>query len=149
MKPLLLPIVCGVVTLSAIAPAGAQWLRPIDPRKQADVSGKMIEADDIELKLLSHPARETPRLSLSGRGLTLKQIHTKAVDLQTLELRTFSTETLPQAHFSAENAAVAGKKAQQAEKHLQQPRAPINSRQIRAFEPAGEEELKKQLNEPQ
>ncbi len=60
-----------------------------------------------------------------------------------------STPSLPQSNFTTKPAAAdvpsdkTGKQAEEAKK-----KTPITERQIKPFTPAGEEELKHQLNDP-
>jgi hypothetical protein len=69
------------------------------------------------------------------------------VDLKSIEMSTVSEPVLPQVNFSAKRAAV-DKVNDQGARQLDQTKqkAPITSREIRAFTPGGEQELKKQLN---
>jgi hypothetical protein len=64
-------------------------------------------------------------------------------------MNSVSTTVLPKTNFTAKRAAV-DKSNDLAKKQVDQTKrvAPITDRQIRPFTPGGEEELKKQLNEP-
>lgn len=128
--------------------AGAQIFKPIDPNKKADIGDKSVNFGEAQFKVIPQPTRDQPNSSLSKGNLNLQEFETKQVDLNTLETSTVVKPVLPQANFTAKRIAVkisdaGGKNLDHAKE-----KAPINKRQIRPFAPGGEEELKKQLNEP-
>ena len=145
----LLAVACAGCSLPAI---DAQVFKPIDRTKQADVSDKTVNFADVPVDTVSPPARDLPRKSPLSKGdlkLQDADVTTKGVDLKSLEMPAVPTEVVPKANVTTKRATVDGKKYE-IKKDLDQTsqKAPITDRQIRAFTPAGEEELKKQLNNP-
>jgi len=155
MKPrLTLRNVILAVFLSSTA--HAQIVKPIDVTKQADVNGKTVSFGNVQFDTLSQPTRDLPGSPLSKGDVRYQDVDQKKKDFKTLDMSTVSEQTVPKANFTAKRADVdvpspeTRKQADQAKKQADQARkqAPINDRQIRPFNPAGEEDLKHQLNEP-
>ena len=139
-----------ILAASLSAPAHAQIVKPIDPTKLADVNNKTVNFGDAQFDTLSQPTRMLPSSSpLSKGNLKFQDTDQKKAEFNTLEMSTISRPTLPKANFTTRRAAVnmtsdvPRKQAEQTKKTAQ-----INGRQIHPFTPAGEEELKHQLNEP-
>ena len=132
-----------MLALSAVG----QVLRPVDPTKQADVGNKSVTFPNVDLNTVTQPQRALGQSSVSDKQLQFDQVRRKNVNLQTLEHGTVETKTLPQANFTAKRAAVTDKT--HATENVKLGKAPITDRQIKAFQPGGEEELKQQLREPQ
>ena len=127
--------------------AVAQVLRPIDPAKNADdINNKSVTLPDVNLSTLPQPSRKLQQATESGKQFQYEQVHTKWVELGTLGHPNVETKALPQTNFTAKRAA--GTDKAQRFKDVKLGKAPITDRQIKAFQPGGEEELKKQLNEP-
>ena len=126
-------------------------LKPLDVNKQADVGGKNVNFDDVRFDTISQGTRELPKSPLSKSDLKLENadLRDKHADFKMLEMSTISKPVLPKANFTAKRAVV-DKVNDEAQKQVDQTKqvAPITSRQIRAFTPAGEEELKNQLKDP-
>jgi hypothetical protein len=137
--------------LSQPATALVDPLKPLDVNKQADVGGKNVNFDDVRFDTISQGTRELPQSPLSKGDLKLKNadVRDKHADFKMLEMSTIPKPVLPKANFTAKRAAV-DKVNDEAQKQAAQTKqvAPITSRQIRAFTPAGEEELKNQLKDP-
>ncbi len=145
-----------VLAASLSSPAQAQIVKPIDVTKQADVTGKTVNFGNVQFDTLSQPTRDLSGSSLSKGNLKFQDTDQEKAEFNTLGMSTISRPTLPQANFTTRRAAVdvpndeARKQADQTRKQADQTRkkAQINGRQIPAFTPAGEKELKHQLNEP-
>ena len=140
---------CAAALAGLLCPlTGAQILKPLDPAKMADVSGKSVKPGDAQFKTLSQPMRDLPDSSLSKGDLTFPDIDNKNVKLKSVQFSTVSKPVLPKANFTAKR--IADKWSNESGKQLDHARrkAPINERQIRAFATGGEDELKKQFNEP-
>jgi hypothetical protein len=136
----------AVFLLLSVA-ASAQVLRPIDPRRTADASGKAVEMPTINFGTLPQPTRTEPVSPLTGQMREPgKTVETKRVDTTALQYATLPSKVLPQTNFTAKRAVVTG--ALPAADTVKTPRADIEKRVIRPVTPAGAEELKKQLNEP-
>ena len=137
--------------LSQPATALVDPLKPIDVNKQADVGGKNVNFDDVRFDTISQGTRELPKAPLSKGDLKLENadVRDKHADFKMLEMSTISRPVLPKANFTAKRAVV-DKVNGEAQKQVDQTKqvAPITNRQIRAFTPAGEEELKNQLRDP-
>jgi hypothetical protein len=137
---------CSVLVIVAASRAVAQGFKPIDRTKQADVNGKIISPDNLNLKNVAQPTRSFWQSPRSDERQSLPQVDLKNVDLQQLRLAGYSTEILPQQNFTAKRAAITEKP--RVEKDVQHTKAPIKDRQLHPFAPGGEEELEKQLNKP-
>jgi len=148
MKPSHHSLLAIAVVVLSVPFAGAQLLKPIDQTKRADVNDKSVNPGEVPFNTLSQPTHGLTNSALSTGGLKFQDVDTKSVDLKSVEYSTVSTPVLPQANFTAKR--IADKPSDASDKQLDyaKRKAPINDRQIRAFTPAGEEELKKQLNEP-
>jgi hypothetical protein len=140
-------ILVAAAALCAPWPVRAQWLKPIEPRKQAEIDGTSIELKDAELKSLTEPARDLPQRRLPNSELDLKRADTRDLQLKSLDFSTLPVRQLPQVNFTAKHAAAERQLRHDTRKEIPAPKAPLPDREIRAFSPAGEEELKKQLNE--
>jgi hypothetical protein len=146
------PILLAVALVAALSPRAGAWtnpLTPIDRTKQADVSGKNVSYGDMPFDTISQPSRDVPRSPLTKGDLKLQGVDLNNMDLSTRDMSTVSLPVLPKANFTAKRATV-DKQNDQTRKQVDHTtrKAPITDRQIRPFTPAGEEELKRQLNEP-
>jgi hypothetical protein len=148
------PALLALALAGIVSPlVNAQVLKPIDINKQADVGGKNVSFSDLQFDSVSQPAHDLPGKSpLSKGNLKLQDAdgNNHVVDLKMLDMPTVSTPVLQKTNFTAKRAAV-DKQSDLAEKQVSQTtqKASITNREIRAFAPSGEAELKKQLNEPQ
>jgi hypothetical protein len=134
------------------APVPAQILKRIDPAKLADnVSSKDLQLGTAELNTITTDTREMGRSSVSDKTAELKgdAAGLKRLELQTLDLGSVTKTNLPHKNFTTKRAAIADNARSEKDLNgMRQAKAPIAKRQIRPFTPAGEEELKKQLNTP-
>ena len=147
MKRLNFVLCCGLAMMIGMPMVRAQVFKPIDFNKRAsDIENKTVHFGDVNLGTLSPGTHGTADLPLSGKKANLKDVNLSEVDLKMLnnfsELR---MKTLPQQNFTAKRAALPNNVPPQAPLSLSHSRAPINRREIRAFTPAGEQELRKQL----
>jgi len=145
---LLAIVLAGGVSLLA----GAQVLKPIDINKQADVGGKSVDFSVLHFDSISQPTHDlSGKSALSKDDLKLQDADGKdhMVDLKMLDMTTVSTPALSKANFTAKRAVV-DKQSDLSQKQVPETtqKAPITDRQIRAFTPSGEQELKKQLSSP-
>jgi len=145
-----------LLTILAIALAGclsplanAQLIKPIDYKKQADVNDKNLNYGDLHFDTVSQPTRDMPKSPITKGDMKLQGADLNQMDLKMLDMSAIPTADLHKANCTAKRAA-ADKMNDQSAKQLDQTKqkAPITERQIRAFVPGGEEQLKKQLNEP-
>ena len=138
------------------APVHGQIVKPIDVTKQADVTGKTVNFGNVQFDTLSQPMRDLSGSSLSKGDVKFQDVDQKKqdvkqkkMDFKTVDMSTVSKPTLPMANFTSKRAEVdmsnveTKKQVDQTKKQAQ-----INERQIPAFTPTGEEDLKHQLNEP-
>lgn len=156
MKPgLTLLAVILAVLLSK--PTLAQLVKPIDVNKQADVMGKTVNFDNLQFDTLSQPMTAQPSHSpLSKGNLKFQDTDQKKAEFNTVDMSTITKPTLPKANFTTRSAEVdvpndaVQKQADQNKKQSDQTgkKAQITQRQIHAFTPDGEGDLKHQLNEP-
>lgn len=138
-------VVLGIALASVAAPAFAQVLQPIDPRKQADVSRQFVDPARIGLTTLSQPTHQDSRKPTSQRSLQFAPADTRSVDKETLRQpsMTFDTRPMPHSNFSAQRAPKAD--LARDTPTVETARAPITDRIINVYTPAGQEELKRQL----
>lgn len=148
------PILLAVVLAGLLSPQAGAWidpLKPIDQAKQADVNGKNVSFGDVPFGTISQPMRDSPKAPLTKGDLKLEDADLKerALELKTVEMPSIPTSVLPKANFRAKRATADKLNDQDTKQVVQtKQKAPITERQIRPFMPGGEEELKKQLNEP-
>jgi len=150
MKQFGLIVSCAAAIMVFAAPGPAQILKRIDPTKLADdVNGKNLQLGTAELNTIEKDTIEMNRATVSDKTAELKGnvAGLKKLELETLGLSSVAKTNLQYQNFTAKRAAVADK-AQLAKDldSLRKTKAPIAKRQIRPSTPAGEEELKKQLN---
>jgi hypothetical protein len=86
------------------------------------------------------------RSSRSDERRSFSQVELKNVDLQQLQLSGYRTQFVPMQNSTAKRAAITEKPRD--EKQISRTKVPIKDREIHAYTPGGEKELKKQLNEP-
>jgi hypothetical protein len=150
-----LTLLAVVLAASLCSLARAQIVKPIDPTKQADVGGKTVSFGDVQFDSLSQPARSLSDASLSKGNVKFQDvdqkkadIHRQKMDFHTLDMSTVSEPTVTRANFTARRAAVDMSSEPRKQMEQTKKQAPITQRQIHPLTPAGEEELKHQLNEP-
>ena len=149
MKLLNLALLAVALALCPPPHLDAQILRPVDPNKKADVGDKSVKFGDAQLNTVSQPTADLPNAELSKGDLKLQNADTKNVsDLKSLEQPLVETHVVPQANFTAKRIVTKSNDASRKNLDDAKKKAPITDRQIRPFTPGGEEELKKQLNEP-
>jgi hypothetical protein len=145
------PVLLAVALAGFLSPLGrAQTISAIDYTKQADVNKKSVAYGDLPFNTISQPTRDLPNKSPIAKGdLKLSGMDLKDVELNTLEMNSISTSVLPKPNLAPKRAPI-DKSNDLDKKQVDQTKqvAPITDRQIRPFTPGGEEELKKQLNEP-
>ena len=139
--------ILGLAAVSVALNVMAQVFRPVDTSKQADVNGKFVALPTVSFQTLPQGSQSFSILSLPGnQPAQASDVQNKSVDLNAVSLPTITAPTLSQTNVSLSD--VASKDWTQATNALPPQVAPITNRVIRAFTPAGEEELKKQLNTP-
>jgi hypothetical protein len=151
-----LGLILRAVILAALlsTPARAQLLKAIDPKQQADVNGKMVNFNDLKFNTISQPTKDLPSAPLANGNLKFHNVDKKNAQFNTLDMSTISNPTLTEptvakVNFTTRRADVDvqnDEKRKQADETTK--KAPIKQRQIRPLTPAGEEELKNQLNGP-
>ena len=148
MKLWKLSLLAAVLTALLSPLARAQLGKPIDPTKKADVGEKSVNFGEARFNTLSQPTRDLSNAALTKGNLKFQDVDTKGVELNSLQFSSVATPVLPKANFTAKH--IAYKTSDESDKRLDhvKKKAPINQRQIRAFAPGGEDELKKQFNDP-
>jgi hypothetical protein len=141
----------GLLSAAADAQILEQIRKPVDQGKKAGVSDKNVSFSDAQFDTISQPMRDSPKVPLSRGDVRFQDATLKSKDtnFRMLDMSTVSTTVIPKANFTAKRAVVDkvnGESKKQADQTTRV--APITDRQIRPFAPAGEEELKKQLNDP-
>jgi hypothetical protein len=149
MKRLNSTLVAVGLALVLASRLDAQILKPVDPNKKADVGDKSVKFGDAQLGTVSQPTADLPNAELSKGVLKLQNADTKNVTgLKMLEHPMVETHVVPQANFTAKRIVTPSNEANDKSLNDAKKKAPVTDRQIRPFTPSGEEELKKQLNEP-
>ncbi len=147
MKRRCLIISCAVTTLVLAASVSAQVLKQIDPTKQADISNKSVQFNDVNFQTLSPGIQSPTTLPLSGQRMDMNSVTLPEVQLNSVQFPVISMKTVPRQNFTAKRAVLPDKVPPQEQLSLIHTKAPIKDRQIRAFMPGGEEELKEQLHD--
>jgi len=144
------------IALAALSPALSlaqvleQAKKPLDYTKQADVNSKTVTYGDLHFDTISQPTRPGSTTSPLSKGdLQLQRLDLNEISHKSVDLSTISEPTVPRVNYTAKRAA-ADKVNDLASRQLDQSKqkAPITDRQIHAFTPGGQEELKKQLDSP-
>jgi hypothetical protein len=136
----------GIVLLAATA--SAQMLRPNDLHQRAEASDKNVDLPTLKLETIAQPTRSEPVSPLSNKMREpAGSVADKMVDIpSSLSYSTVATSTIPHQNFTAKRAVLGDNRP--ASPTVKTTAAKINQRVIRPLTPAGEEELKKQLNSP-
>jgi hypothetical protein len=128
-------------------PARAQVLRRIDPSQIADVSGKIVGMPVLTPGTVAEPTRPLPTSELSDKRRALRgPVETKTVDTELRHYSIVATRVVPQTNFKAGRAVLPEKLP--ATTVVENRRAEIRDRTIRAGTPSGAEELRQQLLAP-
>ena len=124
-----------------------QMKKPLDYTKQADVNGKNAQLGNLNYGTVPQSSRAFTTSPLSKGDLQLQRANVNELTPKSADMPTVSEPVLPQVNFTPKRA-VADKDNDKAEVQADETKqtAPITSRQIRPLTPAGEQELKKQLN---
>jgi hypothetical protein len=140
---LIFTVLAGSVALST----SSQVLRPIDPSKRADdINNKNLTLPSVDFQALPQNSRKLSISPLSNKQPQLNDAQTKQVEFKSVEFSTVCALTLSKTNVTPRTADVTDKVHET--KDVPSTKAPITDRQIRPLTPKGEEELKKQLNQP-
>jgi hypothetical protein len=137
-------ILFGLIGVALAASARAQLIKPIDYRKEADIDTKSANLPALNLHTQTEPSRTLSVLPFSNKQPELKQLQQNQLDLNGVDFSFINACVLPQQNFTAKRAVISDQLLDQP--FITIPRAPITSRQIKAYTPQGTEELKKQLS---
>lgn len=137
-------ILFGLIGAALAADAGAQFIKPIDYRKVADIDTKSATLPTLNPNTQTEPSRTWSILPLSDKQPETKQLQQNQLDMNGVDFPFISTRVLPQQNFTAKRAVVSDQLLDQP--FIKTDKAPITSRQIKAYTPQGTEELKKQLS---
>ena len=81
---------------------------------------------------------------MSNKQPELKELKQNQLDLNGVDFSFINARVMPQQNFTAKRAVVSDQLLEQP--FIKTDKAPITERQIKAYTPAGTEELKKQLS---
>jgi hypothetical protein len=137
-------ILFGLIGVALAANAGAQLIKPIDYHKIADIDTESATLPTLNLGTQAEPSRTLSVLPLSQKQPELKQLNQNQLDLNNADFSFINSRVLPQQNFTAKRAVVTDQLLDQP--FIKTDKAPIASRQIKAYTPQGAEELKKQLS---
>ena len=124
----------------------------IDTSRTADVSGKTVDMPTVNFDTIGLPTREMRSSPVSNqRHETAGTVEMKRVEFSTLEMRNVElrnaemrTHSFPQSNFTPKRAAIPEK--QIPVETVPTGSAPVTDRVIRTGSPAGQDELRQQLN---
>jgi len=139
------PFFSTICLAGLLTGARAAVLTQIDPHKLADVTGQTVDLPTVQFDSVPQQFRTMPVAPVSGKTVDRHQtVATKNVELNTLDFPLVPSKTVPLTNFAAKRAT------------LEQPpietgtattdNAKINSRVIRPLTPAGQQDLKDQIN---
>ncbi len=137
-------ILFGLIGVALAANAEAQFVKPIDYSKTADIDTKSATLPTLNLNTQAEPSRTLSVLPMSDKQPELKQLQQNQLDMNGVDFTFINTRVLPQQNFTAKRAVVTDQMLEQS--FIKTDKAPITSRQIKAYTPQGTEELKKQLS---
>jgi hypothetical protein len=137
-------ILFGLIGVALAANAWAQLVKPIDYSKIADIDTKSATLPTLNLNSQTEPSRTLSVLPMSDKQPELKQLQQNQLDLNNVDFSFINSRVLPQQNFTAKRAVVSDQLLDQP--FIKTDKAPITSRQIKAYTPQGTEELKKQLS---
>ena len=143
MKRVMLLIVC-VWGLAVGASRAADFLRPVDPGRQAEIDGMDIDAGDLDLRSIPQPTRSTPVVTDAGKKAPTSDVTLSETTLRTVRFNSVTLTDVPRQNFSAKRAQANDQVRR--DREVAKANARITDRQIRPHTPAGEQELKDQLN---
>ncbi|HTS19812.1 MAG TPA: hypothetical protein VMP11_19710 [Verrucomicrobiae bacterium] len=125
-----------------------QMKKPIDYKKNANIGDKTVSFNDLQYGTVSQSSRSFATSSSTTKGdLQFQNANLNQLQLKSVDMSTVSEPVLPQVNFTAKRAVADtqnDKATVKADETTQ--KAPITNRQIRPMTPAGEQELKNQLN---
>jgi len=124
--------------------ARAQLLQPIDLSKEADVDHLKAVLPSLDMNTRAEPSHTLAISPLSGKQPDLKAYETRQIDLNTTELSILTLRSMPQQNFTGQRSPVTDQML--VEPFVSTSKASVPDRQIKAYTPAGTEELKNQLN---
>ena len=130
------------VTVALAAPA--QLLSPLDPSKQADVNGKVLDLQRAKVNTIAPALYPTKEAAVTGQRVTTSTVSTTVRSTQMLDFSLRPTTTVPQQNFAAKRAAVSDEVLTLPMQST--PGAAITNRVIDLRTPAGQAELREQLN---
>ena len=133
-----------VLGLAVALSARAQLLAPINPAKTAEVNGKVLDLQRVNANTIAPAQYPTKEVAVTGQRIATSIVDTALRPVQLLDLGLRPTSTVPQQNFAAKRAAV----SDQVLSFPMQPTpgAAITNRVIDLRTPAGQAELREQLN---
>jgi uncharacterized lipoprotein YbaY len=137
-------LMASAMLAGVIQTRAADFLRPVDPSRQADINGKNASLGDLNLDSVSQPTRSTPMSPISGKAYNVKDVTLTERSLKTVRFNTVPLADAPSRNFAAKRAQADTNVRR--EREVTKSEAKVRDRQIRAFTPGGEQELKEQLN---
>ena len=143
-------LVSSIFLTSLVTGASAGVLTPIDPHKQADVSGQTVEMNTVQFGSVPQKFQTMPVAPISGKMVDRSQtVATKNVETNIRDFPTVPSKILPMTNFTVKRASLDKLPVETeivATSDVKTDKAKINSRVIRPLTPAGHQELKDQIN---
>jgi hypothetical protein len=140
----LMALLAGTLLLGLTPLMAADFLKAVDPSRMADINSKDADLNEVDLQTVSKPTRSTPISPISGKAYDARDVTLNENALKTVRFNTVPVTDVPNQNFSAKRAQADTNIRR--EKEVKKEAAAIKDRQIRAFTPKGEQELKDQLN---
>ena len=139
---------CLLLSLVILAGnAGARIGERIDPRKRADINGQTVELPRADLPTLSLPVlRHGTAPASRERATPGGKVETHGVEVTTLEFDRVETPGVPQPRANFGPKRPVDTRVRVTTGTVPAPAADISPYRIEATTPAGQQELRRQLN---
>lgn len=144
-------LIAIVFLTGLLAPVNAGVLDPIDRNKIADINGKTVDLQTLQMNFVPTSTRTQPVAQIGNqrvdrsKTISSKFVETKTVNFETREgFAVLPFKTIPQTNFSAKRAVLEQPSVNT--QNVSTKNASINQRVIRPLTPAGDKELQEQIN---
>lgn len=139
------PLLAALCLAGLLTSVSAGVFTPIDPHKQADVTGQTVDLPTLQFDSVAQPYRTLPGATVTGQTVDRSHtVATKNVELNTLDFARVPTKTVPLTNFTTKRAPLDQPPIETGTTPTDS--AKINSRTIRPLTPTGHQELKDQIN---
>ena len=144
-------LIAIVFLTGLLAPVNAGVLDPIDRNKIADINGKTVDLQTLQMNFVPTATSTQPVVPIGNqrvdrsKTISSKFVETKTVNFETRDgFTVLPFKTIPQTNFTAKRAALEQPSVNT--QNVSTKNASINQRVIRPLTPAGDKELQEQIN---